>query len=185
MHATDNGAAQRYRQLAAAFTARIERVPPGMWTTPTPCTDWNVRELVAHVIDMHAVHIHKVGRPVRPGPDVTADPLGAFTHVRDQVQSDLDDPVRASATFEGRFGRWTFAQAIDRAVSLDLAIHGWDLATATGQDDRIDPAHLPHLWQICELVGEEALRYGFGPALEPGPDADEQTRLLAHLGRRA
>lgn len=51
------------------------------------------------------------------------------------------------------------------------------------QADRIDPADLTHLWKVIDLVGEEAIRYGFGPALQPPPNADEQTRLLAHLGR--
>ncbi|MEO3854597.1 sigma factor-like helix-turn-helix DNA-binding protein [Acrocarpospora sp. B8E8] len=69
-----------------------------------------------------------------PGPTVRDDPLGAFVRIRDQVQADLDDPAKAWATFDGRFGRWTFAEAIDRAICLDLAVHGWDLARAAGQD---------------------------------------------------
>lgn len=181
----DRAVADRYRRLSATFASRIERVPPDLWGAPTPCTDWSVRDLVAHVVEMHEVHLSRVGRTVRPGPSVQEDPLGAFLSIRDQVQADLEDPVRARATFAGRFGRLTFAQVIDRAVCLDLAVHGWDLARATGQDDRIDPTDLPHFWEVIELTGEEALRFGFGPALQPPPGADEQTRLLAHLGRNA
>lgn len=178
-------AAARFRRLSAAFAAKLREVPPDGWDAPTPCAGWNVRDLVAHLVAMAEVHLTRVGRHPRPGPDVADDPLGAFLDIHDQVQADLDDPVRAAATFDGRFGRWTFTEAIDRAVSLDLVVHGWDLARATGQDERIDPADIAHVWAVVDLVGEEALRFGFGPAVEPPPDADEQARLLAHLGRSA
>jgi uncharacterized protein (TIGR03086 family) len=174
---------ERFRRLAAAFATKLRAVPPDGWDAPTPCAGWNVRDLVAHTVAMADVHLRRVGRQPRPGPDVAEDPLGAFLSIHDQIQTDLDDPVRAQATFDGRFGRWTFAEVIDRAVCLDLVVHGWDLARATGQDDRIDPADIAHVWHVVDLVGEAALRFGFAPAVAPPPGADEQALLLAHLGR--
>lgn len=175
----------RYRRLAAAFTDRIAAVPPDRWDAPTPCDGWNVRDLVRHVAENPKMFLGMVGRELRPGPSVDVDPLGAFISARDQVQEDLDDPARAEAEFDGYFGRTTFAEAIDRFLSLDLAVHGWDLARATGQDERIDPVELPRLWESIELFGDAIRSKGVcGPAVEPPPGADEQTRLLAHLGRR-
>jgi uncharacterized protein (TIGR03086 family) len=82
--------------------------------------------------------------------------------------------------------RWTFAEGIERSVCVDLAVHGWDLARATGQDERIDPPELPHLWRSITSIDEDVLRAPdvFGPAVATPPEADEQARFLAHLGRQ-
>ena len=68
----------------------------------------------------------------------------------------------ASSPCEGWTARDVVAHmvegAIDRFVCFDLAIHGWDLARATGLDETIALADV-------------------------GPDADDQTKLLALFGR--
>ncbi|GAA3446406.1 TIGR03086 family metal-binding protein [Planomonospora venezuelensis] len=177
--------ADRYRGLAAAFTAKLEGVGADEWDGPTPCTDWSVSDLVGHVVAMHEVHLFQVNRrpPARPGVD--RDPLGAFAVIRDQVQADLDDQERAEERYTGRFGRWTFAEGIDRSICTELVVHGWDLARATGQDDRIDPVEIQQVRASLMIVGHDVVRGMMaGPEMEVGPDADEQARLLAYLGRR-
>jgi uncharacterized protein (TIGR03086 family) len=72
-----------------------------------------------------------------------------------------------------------------REMVLDLAVHAWDLARATGSDERIDPdlvllayghlAPIVHLWQDAGV---------FGPPVPVPDDADLQTRLLAMTGRQ-
>src|SRR5262245_40333064 len=39
-----------YREAVAGFTERVRQVQPGQGTAPTPCTEWNVRELVNHLV---------------------------------------------------------------------------------------------------------------------------------------
>ncbi|SNR51768.1 TIGR03086 family protein [Haloechinothrix alba] len=175
---------ERHRRLSRAFADKIAAVPPDRWNAATPCTEWNVRDLVRHVTDNHELFLGLVGRDVRPRPSVDDDPLGAFTTGSDQIQSDLEDPARAGAEFDGYFGRSTFAQAIDRFLCFDLAVHGWDVARATGQDERLFPQDLPWLWAGTELFGDAIRSEGVcGPAVDPPPDADEQARLLSYLGR--
>jgi uncharacterized protein (TIGR03086 family) len=177
---------ERYRRLAGAVSATIEQVPPDRWTSPSPCADWTARDVVRHLVDVHGMFFGLVGRKLDPGPDADADPVAAWVHARDQMQAGLDDPARAGEEFDGLSGRSTFAEAVDRFVCFDLNIHRWDLARATGLDERIDPAELPRLWETADSFGD-ALRADnvCGPAVEVPADADEQTRLLAHLGRRA
>ncbi|BCB74042.1 TIGR03086 family metal-binding protein [Phytohabitans flavus] len=179
-------ASERYRRLSSAFTAKIEAVPPNMWAAQTPCTDWSVRDLVRHVVEMNGVHSRRIGRPPPTGPGVDDDPSGAFSSVRDHVQADLDDPAQAEVEFDGPLGWCTYAYAIDRFICFELAIHGWDLARATGQDERIEPSEVARLWEAVELAGEKNLRYGdaFRGTVTPADGADEQARLLAYLGRR-
>ncbi|MBA3574482.1 MAG: TIGR03086 family protein, partial [Pseudonocardiales bacterium] len=48
------------------------------------------------------------------------------------------------------------------------------------------PAELTRLWDSVELFGDAIRSEGIcGPAVDPPSGTDEQTRLLAHLGRRA
>jgi hypothetical protein len=75
--------------------------------------------------------------------------------------------------------RWT------GSGNTDLVVHGWDLARATGQDEQLDPAEVRRVLEATAGMGA-LIRGGgaFGPPVEVPEDADEQTRMLAHLGPR-
>ena len=176
----------RYRRLAAAFADRIDALPADRWDAPTPCPDWTARDLVGHVVGSQGMFRTLVGREATPEVDVAADPGAAFREVTATVQADLDDPERAGTTFVGMFGEQTFEQAVDRFLVFDLIVHGWDLARAAGQDDHIDPDDVRRLEVGAAQFGDTMRGPGaFGPAREPPPDADEQTKVLAFLGRSA
>jgi uncharacterized protein (TIGR03086 family) len=177
---------ERYRRLAGEFAAVVATVPDDRWAHPSPCEGWSARDVVRHVVDTHGMFLGFVDRSLPPGPSVDDDPVGAFASARDAVQADLDDPERAGAEFDGFFGRRSFASGVDQFLSGDLVIHRWDLGTAAGLDVRLDDDEIARAWKDLEVFGDAARTPGvFGPAVEPPPDADEQTRLLAYTGRRA
>ena len=67
---------------------------------------------------------------------------------------------------------------------IDVLVHGWDLAMASGQGYALDP----QLMQACRQIMEpqlEAFRSAgaLGPEVAVPPDASTQTRFLALLGR--
>ena len=101
------------------------------------------------------------------------------------MEGDLEDPERAAAEFDGLSGRSTFETAVDRFLSMDLVVHGWDLARSAGLDEHIDPDEVGRVRRQAEAFGD-ALRSprAFGPPVEPPPGSDEQDQLLAFLGRR-
>lgn len=178
--------ADRYRKLAVAMESRIAAVPDDRWSNPAPCEEWVARDVVQHLVDTPAIFFGMVDLPAPAGgPSVDDDPLGAFTHVRDTVQAALDDPAVADLPYDGFFGPSTFAKGVDQFLSADLVIHAWDLARATGQDERLDPDEVHRLHEGM-LPMDDALRApgAFGPKVEPPADADEQTRLLCFLGRQ-
>lgn len=178
--------AERYRRLSRRMTERIAAIPQDSWSHPTPCEEWTVRELVAHVVEVHGIFQKLVGRSLVEHPEVEVDPLGAWAAVRDQMQADLDDPVRADEEYDGRFGRSTFAASVDGFVCFDLVVHGWDLARATGQDETIDPEEIEPLQAMVDSMGPMMVENGvIKGQLEPAPDASPQERLLAGLGRHA
>ena len=182
---TDTQILERYRRNADAFAATVRAVPDGRWGDPSPCPDWDARAVVAHVVETQGMFERMVGRTIEPGPSVDDDPLAAFEAATSQVAAHLADPDTAGAEYDGRFGRSTFAKAVDQFLSGDLVIHRWDLGQATGQDVRLPDDEVARYWRDTEMYGDAMRSPGaFGPAIEPPADADEQTKLLCYLGRQ-
>jgi uncharacterized protein (TIGR03086 family) len=177
---------ERYARNARRFLDKVAAVPADRWDAPTPCEGWTARDLVQHVVDSQGLFLRLVGREQAELPSCQDDPLAAASGALGQVQADLEDPGAAGATFEGLFGTQTFAQGVDRFLTFDLVVHGWDLARATGQDDAIPPDELDRIEAAAQEMDRSGAMRGpnaFGPAL-PAPDgADQQARLLAFLGR--
>jgi uncharacterized protein (TIGR03086 family) len=177
--------ADRYRRLAAAFADTVAEVPADGWDTPTPCEGWTALDLVRHVVDSQNLFFGLVGKPPVVAPSVDDDPLAAWRTTSGAVLADVRDPVASSIEFDGFFGRTRFDDAVDRFLSLDLVVHRWDLAHGLGLDDTIPSEDIARVSAAVEQFGDAMRGPGaFGPALEAPEGADEQTRLLALLGRR-
>jgi uncharacterized protein (TIGR03086 family) len=79
-----------------------------------------------------------------------------------------------------------FEDLPSRVACSDALVHTWDIARATGQDEQLDGAAVEFAWTWMEPAGERLRASGdFGPAVEPPPGANLQTRLLCFLGRDA
>jgi uncharacterized protein (TIGR03086 family) len=81
-------------------------------------------------------------------------------------------------------GEMPLPDAVDRFYTSDVFMHTWDLARATGQDERLDPQTCADL--LAEMAPiEELMRSSgqFGPRVPVPGDADVQTRLLGFIGR--
>ena len=184
-----NAIADRYRIRADTFERKVAAVRPDQWSNQSPCEKWNARDVVRHIIEMHGVMLRPLDRRLSTAPAVENDPLGAFRAARADIEAVLGDPDLAKTEDYSPVGRLTVEQHIDQVISADIVIHGWDLARATGQDDRIDPADIDRLWKLWNgvftLLGEETLRAQgvCGPAVKVPEDAEPQDRLLGLLGR--
>ncbi|SNR32387.1 TIGR03086 family metal-binding protein [Blastococcus mobilis] len=182
--------AERYRRRADAFEATVAAVGEEGWGRPSPCAEWDARDVVRHVVDMHSVMLRPYGRQPTPA-DVDADPLTAFRTARADVEAVLDDPDLAGQVTESPAGTMPGADMVDRVVSEDMVLHRWDLARATGQDDTIDPAELERMWPALQEIPDVMRVPGafgpgvtvFGPVVEVPDDAPLQHRALGLLGR--
>jgi uncharacterized protein (TIGR03086 family) len=179
--------AGRYRVRADAFERKVQAVGPDQWANPSPCAEWQARDVVRHIVMMHGVMLRPLGRELSVAPSVDEDPLAAFRAARADVETVLHDPALAGAEHDWYTGRLTSAAIVDQVVSADLVWHGWDLARATGQDDTIDPVEVENAGKGVGQFDDSVLRQPgvLGPALDPPADADAQTRLLAFMGRKA
>ncbi len=187
--------ADRYRRHADAFERKIAAVRPDQWSNPSPCERWTARDVVDHIVSMHGYMLRPVGRDLPAEPSTADDPMGAFRAARAEVEAVLDDPALANKETDTPNGRMTVEREIDEVVSDDLVLHGWDLARATGQDDRMEPEDVERLWAMTTAIPPELMeKYrtpsAFGPDVEVfGPefgvpeDAPLQDRLLGLIGR--
>ena len=184
--------ADRYRRRADLFEAKVAAAEPERWDDPSPCDEWTARGVVGHIIDMHGVMLRPLDRELSPAPSLDDDPLGAFRAARADVEALLADPAVASSECATPMGTMTIEEHIDGVVSIDLVIHGWDLARALGQDDTIDPgrgrAAVPGRRRRCrrEMRIPDAFGPGivvFGPEVPVPDDAPLQDRLLGLMGR--
>lgn len=177
--------AETYRRLSDAFTTVVEAVPDGSWQNPSPCEDWTASGVLRHVIEAERDSV-KSGKLTLPeGPSAEDQPIAAWADIRRQLQAVLDDPARAGIEFDGMFGPITLGQSIEDYYCFDLIVHRWDIARATGGDTSISEEEIAFIHAKLELYGDAMRMPGvFGAELEAPADADEQTALLAFIGRR-
>ncbi|MFW6600188.1 TIGR03086 family metal-binding protein [Propionibacteriaceae bacterium Y2011] len=174
--------AAEYREVAATFTARVDGVPADGWDVPTPVAEWQARDVVAHLIEWLP---QVLGAPVADVPSVADDPAAAWHAHTAGVQQLLDDPERSAAPVSNpHFGEMSTAQVIDMIYTPDVFLHTWDLARATGQDDRLDPVRLA-AGHAASQQSEEAMRSSgqFGPRVPVPADADLQDQVIGFIGR--
>ncbi|MDQ1438861.1 MAG: hypothetical protein QOK43_2490 [Acidimicrobiaceae bacterium] len=113
------------------------------------------------------------------------DPLGAYRASARAADAAFAAPGAMEAPIGVSYGPIP-GEGFARHRLLDVVVHGWDLAKATGQDTAMDPDLADACWEIVD--GEREMIVDtpyFGKPLDVGDDADTQTRLLALLGRHA
>ena len=181
-----------HRRAVEEFDERVRAVGHDQWELPTPCSDWNVRQLVNHL-----VYENRWTVPLMGG--------STIAEVGDRYEGDLlgDDPKGAWAESSAEAVAAVQADgALERTVDLssgptpateyvnqlyaDHLIHAWDLARAVGADERLDSelveacagwfAKMEPLYRAIGAIGERP---------ETPPCAAAQTTLLAAFGRTA
>jgi uncharacterized protein (TIGR03086 family) len=173
---------QRYSRVAEGFGTRVAGIEEA-WAAPTPCAEWTVRDLVGHVVSVHRHVLSGFGGTLAP-PAADDDLVTAWRDVTAGVRATLADPERAGAPVSGRFAPMPLEELIGRLLCIDTVVHTWDLARATGQNELLDRDAVTIAFEGIRPA-DEAIRGdgGYGPKIQPAPDADEQTRFLNFLGR--
>ena len=176
----------RYERVATGFDQRIKAVPADKWGAPAPCEGWTARDVVAHVVRNHRSMAAAATETEAKEMTDDEDPARAWTDTYESVVALTKDAGVLSNPVNGPGGPMPFEQALGGLVSMDTCIHTWDLARAVGGDEHLDPDVVRLSWEMLEPMDAMLRRPGvFGPKLDAPADADEQTRLLYFLGRRA
>jgi len=176
--------AERHREIAGTFTDRV--MGTLRWDAPAPVDGWVARDVVGHLTQwLPALLAASAGVDLARGPAVDEDPVGAWRVHSDAVQALLDDPATAGRLLSNpHIGELPLDRAVDQFYTADVFMHTWDLARATGQQDRLDPDFCNDLLAGMEQM-EDVIRSSgqYGPRVPVPDDADVQTRLLGFIGR--
>jgi uncharacterized protein (TIGR03086 family) len=176
--------AERHRAVAGAFTARM--LGARDWDAPAPVAGWTARDVVGHLTGWFPGFLAAGAAVELPrGPGVEADPVAAWRVHSDGVQALLDDPATPGRLLSNRHVReLPLDVAVDRFYTADVFMHTWDLARATGQDDRLDADFCAELLAGMEPIEDLIRSSGQYGARVPVPaGADPQTRMLGFIGR--
>ena len=152
---------------------------------PTPCSDWTVAELLAHVVQFTAVFTANARRQEARPPDELVDDW------RDALPRDLAELAQAwreESAWHGRVsaGGVEMDASANAVVAIEeLTTHGWDLARATGQDIDVEDARLDEVDRFFELFAPQiASGQGpFGPPVDAPEPSTRLQRTIARTGR--
>lgn len=177
-------------QAMAEFDRRVHQIGATQWADPTPCADWDVHDLLNHLVgeQLWVPHLLAGGRIEDAGDRYDGDVLG------EEPQATWEVAARQART------SWLQPDATERTVHLsfgdspatlylwqmtfDLAVHAWDLARGIGADDSLDPTLVRALLDWLDgqdLSGASGL---FDPPVAVGGNAAAQDQLVALTGRR-
>lgn len=166
-----------------AFEIRLAAVED--WSAPTPDTEWDTRALVLHVIrEQQRAHTLLAGgddSPIRLEP-VAADLRSEWRRVTDQLRAAARAVDPAAVLQLGRDA--VSALELLQEQVADVTVHAWDLARATGSDERLDDELVAAVWELFAPQEETLRASGLYAAPVPVDEtAPLQSRLLAITGR--
>ncbi|CAN5892634.1 hypothetical protein BH24ACT8_BH24ACT8_20440 [soil metagenome] len=155
-----------YRRAAKEFTERVRGLSVADLARSTPCQGWSVADILRHVIQDHEESLGAAPT------EVGGDGLVARWHssTRAYAAAIASDRAHLSGAAE--------------LTALDLALHGWDLAVATGVDATLSAATLAFVQEFADRTGDRIYADGAFAQLDLDPAGlSQQERLLGHFGR--
>jgi uncharacterized protein (TIGR03086 family) len=185
-----------HAQAGQAFGALVAAVGAGQWGARTPCPEWDVRDLVDHVVRGNLAAVQMLDGVAltelaaldlaRPDFDVLgSDPRAAWQRSDTAAVEAFARPGALGAVVHHPSGDLPGRRfAVMRFT--DNLLHGWDLARGIGADPTLDPFLVEAAHGFLAPVAHALPATGyFAAAPEIGPTADRQTQLLAMVGRDA
>ena len=169
-------------------------VTPAAMANPTPCSAWNLRALLLHMneslftlheaITMGRLDLVSAASPDADYGDPERDPVASLRNRACQLigswAAGADEPRRIAIA-----DRELGAGLVAATGALEVAVHGWDVARACGQDRPVPAALADELLVLGSLLvgaGDRPTRFA-DPVPLSGP-ASASDRLVALLGRR-
>lgn len=137
--------------LATAYRLSVESwvaaLPDGRadWSAATPCSKWDVRALVNHVVGedrwtkplVDGATIAEVGDAFE-GDLLGSDPRDAARSAAEEALAAVAERLPLAGKVNLSYGEEDIAEYVQQ-LTADHLVHGWDLRAATGQDRQLDP----------------------------------------------
>jgi len=177
---------------ASQLITLAEAVTDDMLPAPTPCGDYTVRDLLAHVMGLTIAFRDAAAKAGTSAQDAVPGRAALDDDWRDQLPGRLLAMAaawHAPQAWEGltKVGGGTMpAPIVGQAGLNELVIHGWDLARATGQPYGCDEASAhasAEFLSLASAAAEPGQRGPFGPAVDVPPGAPVLVRAIGLSGR--
>lgn len=182
------------RYAFAVLTDAVGKLIEATDTSPeslardTPCAEFSLQDLLDHVV-MVMRRAAAIGRgehfaTVQQEP-IAGDWASQYRAGAHAVMEAWTDPQKLGQMFEVPWGMVPGGAVITTYTS-ELAVHGWDIATATGADFSIDDDVLANTLEGVMFVpaeGRDDPEMPFGPVVDPGPGASNLDKIAGWLGR--
>ncbi|MFE7329020.1 TIGR03086 family metal-binding protein [Streptomyces sp. NPDC057565] len=175
------------RQIAALLDGIEEK----QLTDPTPCPDYAVRELLAHLVGLSTAFRDAARKDLGPTTDSSSaaalpvlgdDWREALPPLLDELVTAWRDPAARQGMT--RAGGVDLPGEVAATVALnELVVHGWDLARSTGQAYEADEASLRVSLAMLTPRDDIPRPDIFGPPVPVPSDAPLVDRAIAMSGR--
>jgi uncharacterized protein (TIGR03086 family) len=181
--------------LIAGAAAETARVVVGAAKTATlreatPCPDWDLRTLLNHTILWTAYSAERRAHGESVAEDLMSKDFTAEPGYAEAYQAQISRAVRAWSDPQAWAGeRNVMGSAMPAAdiaamLIMEMVLHGWDIAKATGQDYHCDDELAQALLDTVEAQGDMFRQYEGFAAIVPVPaDASTFDRALSLSGR--
>ena len=186
---TTTDIAALHRSALEATRRYVVGIGAEQWSQPTPCNGWNVHDLLNHIVagNLWAGELAG-GRTIADvgsaldGDVVGADPIASYDASVEVATSAFEAPGALDAPCAVSYGPVPGSVYAGHRF-IDVLIHGWDLASATGQPSDLDQQLVDACWEVVRP--QLALLQGSGMFGSDPVDHDtmSQAGLLAALGR--
>jgi uncharacterized protein (TIGR03086 family) len=185
---------EAFDRAIASTAGVVKGVHAEQMSAPTPCTAWTVQALLNHVLGTlwliegllgDRAPRHALAPGGLPAADLHGgDPATAYAEASAAAltaASAGDALVRVHATPLGEMP----GPVLAGFTTLDIFVHGWDLAKATGQSTDLDPGLAAHVLAFAQqTITDDTRAPRIGPAVPAATHAPAIERLVAFLGRQ-
>lgn len=179
---------EQLSHLLPPLSDLVDHIEPAQLDDPTPCTDFTVRGVLDHMLVLGGAfaYLFRGEEPPEIPPSARDGrvPAPEFRKTMDALLDAVRSPGAMERTVSSPVGDMP-GETFARLVAFDGLVHGWDLATATGQDYRPDPEVVAAVDEFARAAITDDLRDGdrFKDATQAPADAGRLEQLIAFSGR--
>ncbi|MFF3222629.1 TIGR03086 family metal-binding protein [Nocardia suismassiliense] len=192
--------AESYRALATV----VAGVRDDQWQLPTPCSEWNVTQVVQHAAGDQLAYAAALGigggpseNPFEPSGHIDGTPVALVADAIEQTAAAWATVTDGTESVPTPLPHGALATPVAAVMgALDAAVHAWDIAIATGQPSPLTDELAGYLLTAARTghpapgSGEEAeiveplRQWGAYAAIVDGkPEDTAVAQLLRYLGR--
>lgn len=164
---------------------RLDDVTDEALDSPTPCADWRLRDLLAHMADGLDAFVEASGGRIAVGLPTTvtgSSPDDLKARACALLDAWVEPPVELVTLGAPR--HLLPSGLLLATAALEIGVHGWDVGVATGHPQPLPADLAADLLEVAAAVVSPLDRPSrFDPQKTTSPSDEPSIRLLAFLGR--